>query len=348
MSGVRPPALSAAATRLKRRAISRDHEWRLGPWPRENLPGVPAMQPYALRMHSLRRHARRGRLAYARRVNLDALVAELDDYFRVADVAEDDWGPVFEQVYDEPYWREYVEPGWPGWWKGLMVRGGADVERIVTTVFPRDGIFARFDPRTLVFTEHPLDFADEPGFVPWSRDSFERLRANGISVYAVHWPLDVHEKIAPSLLCARGAGLEAIETFFEGAAAVGESRLTLDGLADALRLYLGDDVKVHVLTRPRPEAGRVAVVAGGGALREVLEEAVARGCRTYVTGNAATNCVLDFVQAEVRAFRELADEHGIALLDAMHYGTEKPPQLAMVDWFRRRGLDAEFVTTGPK
>jgi hypothetical protein len=32
----------------------------------------------------------------------------------------------------------------------------------------------------------------------------------------------------------------------------------------------------------------------------------------------------------------------------MHYGMEKPPQLAMVEWFRRRDLVAEFVPDGPK
>jgi hypothetical protein len=100
-------------------------------------------------------------------VNLDTLVAELDAYFRVADVREDDWGAVFEQVYAAPYWRDFVEPGWEGSWKGLMVRGAADVDRVVTTVFPGDEIFARVEPRTLVFTEHPLDFADAPGFLPW-------------------------------------------------------------------------------------------------------------------------------------------------------------------------------------
>ena len=288
-------------------------------------------------------------VAYPRRVNLDPLVRELDAYFRVAEVREDtDWGEVLDSVYRESYWREYVEPAWVGSWKGLMVRGAGDVGRVATCVFPSDELIAALEPRTLLFTEHPLDFADAPGFLPWSRDSFERLRANGSSVYAVHWPLDVHVEIAPSLLCARGAGLDGIETFFEGAAAVGESRLSLDGLADALRLYLGDDVKVHVLTRPRPQAGRVAIAAGGGAMRSVLEAALERGCQTYVTGNAATNCVLDFVQADVRDFRALAEQESVALVDAMHYGTEKPPQLAMVEWFRRRGLDAEFVTTGPK
>jgi len=38
----------------------------------------------------------------------------------------------------------------------------------------------------------------------------------------------------------------------------------------------------------------------------------------------------------------------VAVIDGTHYGTEKPPQLAMVDWFRALGLDAEFIPDGPK
>jgi putative NIF3 family GTP cyclohydrolase 1 type 2 len=105
---------------------------------------------------------------------------------------------------------------------------------------------------------------------------------------------------------------------------------------------------VHVLTRTRGDAGRVAMVAGGGAQVEILDASLERGCQTYVTGNAATNCRLDFVQESVRAFRARADAVGVTLIDAMHYGMEKPPQLAMVGWFRARGLDAEFVPDGPK
>jgi len=67
-----------------------------------------------------------------------------------------------------------------------------------------------------------------------------------------------------------------------------------------------------------------------------------------VTGNAATNCRIETVQAEVRAFRERADAAGVTLVDAMHYGMEKPPQLAMAAWFHDRGLQAGFVPDGPK
>ena len=289
-------------------------------------------------------------------MKLDDLVLELDAYFRVPDVRDDDWMPGFAHCYgDDPYWRDYVEPGYEGRWNGLMVRGADEVEGAVTCVFPSDRIVAAVEPATLLFSEHPLDFADVPGFLPLARETFETMRARGISLYHAHAPLDQHPEVSPSRLLAGGIGMEELEEYFPiaggipgGAAIVGESRLTVEGLADAVRAFLGPEIPVHVLTRPRDEAGRVAVVAGGGADVRILEASLARGCQTYVTGNAATNCVLDFVQEGVRAFRERADEAGVALLDATHYGTEKPPQLAMVGWFRRRGLRAEFAADGPK
>ena len=288
-------------------------------------------------------------------MDLNALVHELDAYFRVPDVRNDDWSRGFAHCYPEPYWRDYAEAGYEGRWNGLMVRGAADVERVATCVFPSDAIVASLEPRTLLFSEHPLDFADEPGFLPLARASFETMRERGISFYHVHAPLDMHPEVSPSRLCARGAGLESLEEYFPiangipgGAAVIGDSRLTVDGLAEAFRAYLGPEIKVHVLTPPRQAAERVAVAAGGGADRSILEASLERGCRTYVTRNAATNCRLDFVQEQVRAFRALAEQEGVALIDAMHYGMEKPPQLAMAEWFTRRGLQAEFRPDGPK
>jgi putative NIF3 family GTP cyclohydrolase 1 type 2 len=288
-------------------------------------------------------------------VRLDEVVGELDRYFRIAEVENDDWAPAFQDVYDAPYWRDYVEPGYEGKWNGLMVRGVGDVERAATCVFPSDRVVAELEPGTLLFSEHPLDFADEPGFLPLARESFETLKGRACGFFHAHAPLDMHPEVSPSRLCARGVGLEGLEEYYPiadgipgGAAIVGESRLSLEGLAEAFRAFLGPEIKVHVITRPRYEAGRVAVVAGGGADVDILGASIERGCQTYVTGNAATNVRLDWVQEKVRAFRELAEEAEVALIDAMHYGMEKPPQLEMVEWFRRLGVPAEFVPDGPK
>ncbi len=228
-------------------------------------------------------------------MKLAELVAELDAYFRIPDVRDDDWSEAFDRVYPAPYWREYVVSGWEGCWNGLAVRGAEDVERAVTCVFPSDRIVETLAPATFLFAEHPLDFADEHGFLPLSLETYEAMRENGISFYNAHAPLDMHPDVSPSRLCAEGVGLEVLEEYFP-----------------------------------------------------ICQGSLERGCQTYVTGNAATTCRLDFVQEQVRAFRERADAAGVTLIDAMHYGMEKPPQLAMVEWFRARGLKAAFEPDGPK
>jgi putative NIF3 family GTP cyclohydrolase 1 type 2 len=288
-------------------------------------------------------------------VELVELVERLDAYFRVADVRGDDWSPGFEDCYPEPYWRDYAETGYEGRWNGLMVRGAAEVDRVATCVFPSDAIVQALQPGTLLFSEHPLDFAETIGFHPLARASFERMRAEGIGFYHVHAPLDMHPEVSPSRLLAAGIGLRELDEYGAiaegipgGACIAGESDASVDELASSLRHLLGPEIPVTVVTRPRDEAGRVAVVAGGGADVDLLEQSLARGCRTYVTGNAARPPEHPFFRPKFEAFRALAAEHEVALVDGTHYGTELPPQLAMVDWFRRLGLESEFHPDGPK
>jgi putative NIF3 family GTP cyclohydrolase 1 type 2 len=290
-------------------------------------------------------------------VRLDDVVQALDDYFHTGDVSGD--GSWLEHVYDghgAGYVHEFLDPGYVGRSQnGLMVRGGDEVERAATCVFVSDAIVAGLEPRTLLFAEHPVDLVDEPGFLPLSRESFERLRELGSSFYHVHAPLDQHHEVAPSWLIARALGLRGAEDYFPisqgipgGAAVVGDSDLSLDELARRLGELLGPEIPIRVLSRYRDEAGRVAVVGGGGGSKDILDASLERGAQTYVTGHVHTRCRLDFVQAEIREFREAAEAAEVAIVDGTHYGTEKPPQLAMVEWFQKLGLPARFLTDGPK
>jgi putative NIF3 family GTP cyclohydrolase 1 type 2 len=181
------------------------------------------------------------------------------------------------------------------------------------------------------------------------------MKGDGSSFYHVHAPLDQHPEVSPSRLVAEGLGLRDLEEYFPiadgipgGAAIIGDSDLSLDELAARLCAYLGPEIPVDVLSSPREQAGRVAVAAGGGAERPILEASVERGCGTYITGGAATRCRLDFVQESVGNFRALADEAGVAVVDGTHYGLEKPPQLEMVRWFENLGLPAEFRPGRPE
>lgn len=282
-------------------------------------------------------------------MNRDRLVERLDAYFGTLGVHGDEWGDLFDLVYPVPYWREFAEPEYELRWNGLLVRGDDEVERVATCVFPSDRIIGLLEPGTFLFSEHPIDYADEPGFLPLSRASFERMRADGVSFYHVHAPIDQHPEVSPSRLCAAAMGVPVEEEYLPiaegipgGAAVIGASDVTLDALAARLQAYLGPEVPVQIVRR-RPSsdrAGRVAVVGGGGADRDALQASLERGCQTYVTGGVFTRWAEEFLA--------LAGEAGVAVVDGTHYGTEKPPQLAMADWFRALGLEAEFIPDGPK
>ena len=142
-------------------------------------------------------------------MNLAELVAELDAYFRVPDVRGDDWSRTMEHVYPDPYWREYVVHAWEGHWNGLSMHGAEEVERVATCVFPSDRIVAGLEPGTFLFSEHPVDFADEPGFLPLSLETYELMRENGISFYNAHAPLDMHPRCRRRGSARKGSGSSA-------------------------------------------------------------------------------------------------------------------------------------------
>lgn len=285
----------------------------------------------------------------------DELVAALDAFFRTAEVRGDDWAEIFALVYEDPIWRDYVEPGWVGRWNGLMVKGADTVSRVATCVFPSDAIIARLAPGTFLFTEHPID--DVPGdvYAPWSRASFERLKHAGISVYTAHATLDHHPEVAPSKLIAARLGLRNVEEFLPvatgipgGSAVIGDAEGDVSAVAAKLQAMLEPEVRVRVLGTPREAAGRVAVVSGGGASVTGLREALRRGCTTYLTGNAASKCDIPMVREIQEAFLAEAAKAGIAIIDGTHYGTEAPAQRAMLDWFRARGVTASFEKGRPE
>lgn len=285
----------------------------------------------------------------------DALVQLLDEALGVQQVKGDDWVEILSVVYETPYWQTFTEKSWAPRGNGLMVKGADEAEHVVTCVFPSEAILKRVKPRTFVFTEHPIDDAEGDVFAPISMGTFQRLRRDGISVYTAHATLDHHPQLSPSVLIADALGLTKKETFLPiaqglpgGAAVLGESERSVSELAAALQSTLGAEIPVKVVSAPSEKSGRVAVVAGGGADVQSLEAALACGCTTFITGNAASPCGIPFVQEIRDAFRKRATEAGINVIDGTHYGTEKPAQLEMVKWFGARGITATFEPGRPE
>ncbi|MFO0598881.1 MAG: Nif3-like dinuclear metal center hexameric protein [Myxococcaceae bacterium] len=285
----------------------------------------------------------------------DSLVQWLDEALGVRQVEGDDWLQILPVVYETPHWRNFTEPEWAPRGNGLMVRGSAEVDHVVTCVFPSDAILKKLAPRTFVFTEHPIDDAEGDVFAPIPQRTFERLQRDGISIYTAHAPLDHHPELSPSALIAEALGLTQRQVFLPmarglpgGAAVVGDTTLSVAALTTALRTTLGAEIPVRLVNAAREAAGRVAVVAGGGADPSNLEAALALGATTFITGNAASPCALPFVSAVREKFLAQAKAAQVNVIDGTHYGTEKPAQLAMVKWFAARDVKASFVPGKPE
>jgi putative NIF3 family GTP cyclohydrolase 1 type 2 len=287
-------------------------------------------------------------------LELTRVVSELNKYFRVDDVRGDSWEDLFDMGYGGAPWREALQPGYMRSWNGLMVRGNATVREVVTCVFPSAEIIDSLAPGALLFTEHPLDLVDEV-FTIIDLGKLEHLRRESAGIYQVHAPLDHHPQVSPSRLIARSLRLCEVEEYFPvadgipgGALIIGSTETTLLDLLSTLKLALGFEVPVNLHSEWRSAAGRVAIAAGGGAQTAMLAASIARGCQTYVTGNALSACPLPAVRQEIEAFAALAAREKISVVDATHYGTEKLPQLEMLSWFADLGLKARFAPGVPE
>jgi putative NIF3 family GTP cyclohydrolase 1 type 2 len=83
----------------------------------------------------------------------------------------------------------------------------------------------------------------------------------------------------------------------------------------------------------------VAVVAGGGSVGFAAKEISELGINMYITG-----CTRRGLSAEpVMEFHRITEESKINVIGATHYTTEKYACIAMVKYFEKLGVQAEFL-----
>jgi len=273
------------------------------------------------------------------------LAAGLDEFFRLDAYPPDDFVEIEEFCREAGIALERdATPEFMQRHNGLMLHNAEEVERVYSLVFPADEVLAEVERRAagrpaLIFTHHPMDFETSGrGLLPVGEASLQRLRDAGISLYAAHAPLDCHDTISTSRSLARAAGVcvEEICAGYHGghAGIIGTIDETpLVAFVERLRkAFEVDRIDVHEHTLG---VRRVAVVAGGAAFPPMMQEAIDRGCDTYLTG--------DFrVRSGGPWFVESAP---INLVGGSHYATEALVlRHEMLGWFNSLGLPAEFVS----
>jgi putative NIF3 family GTP cyclohydrolase 1 type 2 len=111
------------------------------------------------------------------------------------------------------------------------------------------------------------------------------------------------------------------------------------------RVKAGCGVEHVTLKRYAGVVERVAVVAGGAAYPGLMEEALAAGCDSYLTGDFQVRHGGPWAEEHRPQFDAFVEEAPLNLIGGSHYATEALVlRHDMIDLFRDWGLEAEFVS----
>ena len=211
-----------------------------------------------------------------------------------------------DELLDAPRFRE-SEPE-----NGLNVDAGRPVTRLASTVNTTfAGISAAAEwGAELLLVHHPSwPYIDRKLHQP----KLDALRDAGISLYGAHASLDGAAEHGTGHELARllGVSIEGRFGMYEGAEAgvFGTFEGGWDRLVAVTTEQLGLAPETH---RNVGESHRVAILTGAGAMNSWIEEAIALGCDTYISGEGSMYA------------RLYAREAGINLVLGGHDLTERP------------------------
>lgn len=274
----------------------------------------------------------------------DKLYQQLEKDF-IAPGLSDDWGewlvPIAGFVCDNFKRRSM----------GLVCDFNEEINKVYAAVFPSNAVMEKIlsdgAQNAMLFVHHPAvwNIAAPQVFLPPEAGLLRQFKNNGISVYNLHVPLDNFGEYSTSVSLARVLDIKiekAFAPYFGALCGVfGQTELTLIGdLKDKFEKAVGHKCGLYRYGLDGIAKKKVAVVAGGGNEAGLLKEIADEGVNVLLTGIIAKN---EFSKPA----HEFAKRHKINLLGGTHYSTEKFACIAMVDYFKKLGLSAEFVADQP-
>ncbi|MGQ9524164.1 MAG: Nif3-like dinuclear metal center hexameric protein [Armatimonadota bacterium] len=214
--------------------------------------------------------------------------------------------------YLNSYLRTAEIPDYPTAYNGLQVDGKVEVKHVAVAV---DACTYAIDQAVsagadMLIVHHGALWSD---LRPLTARSYRRLAPlvkSGMSLYAVHLPLDCHPEVGNCAGLLRMLDMSPAGTFgsYQGTDTGwwSEAGMARTDLADSLRRALGSEVRI-VPTGPE-RVQRVGVVTGDGGGH--ILEAHAAGLDTLITGEMRHQNYFD------------AEELGVNVLLGGHYATE--------------------------
>ncbi len=211
---------------------------------------------------------------------------------------------------------------------GIQVDTGRPVSRILVALEATDEVVEEAIERgaDLIVTHHPLLFSPVSS-IDWREPVTERLMGlirAGISVYSTHTPFDIGEGGMNDLI-GRALGLKDVTPMDGGDPYCRQGALPGPMTVLELARLAAERLKVPAEgIRIIGDSDRVVTEAAwcGGAGTDFMENAVRAGFEVYMTGD------VKYHQAR------RAEELGLCVIDAGHFGTEKLFTAAMAELLR--------------
>jgi putative NIF3 family GTP cyclohydrolase 1 type 2 len=277
-------------------------------------------------------------------MNLDELVTRLDLEFGIASHSEDlvEWAVTPENC-------TFVHPDFLHHSSALMTHTPGVINTVCTSVFVTENIVRQLvrRPHSLLLTHHHFNyFEDGRGLQPIPPEWLQMLREIGVSIYVAHAPLDTHRTYGTSRALAELVGTSVTLAFYDyfGAPAALVTEIPRTTFAEFAETVQGKLRRPFLTLHPhRPYAERIAVVAGGGDLPDLLQQAFDVGCDTLLTGTIENRWQIPSVQDANRKFHVLNADLHLNLIGGTHFGTERPAMVRLVELFRSWGMHAEYL-----
>ena len=231
----------------------------------------------------------------------------------------------------------------------LMTINSENIEIVLTSVFITEEIIQKACTfkNALLITHHNFDyFEDKRGLQPIKPEYFRELQRCNISLYVAHAPLDTHQVYGTSKCLAELCGVTIDKYFYDyfGAptALIGYiKKTTFKEFSEYIQKTL--ERPVLTLEKKKDYVEKIAVVAGGGDLPDILQQIYHFECDTYITGTVEHRWAVPFIQEGNKQFHELNKKLNINLIGGTHYGTERPAMIKLIKYINNLGLDCKYI-----
>lgn len=235
---------------------------------------------------------------------------------------------------------------------GLLCDFTEEIKKVYSAVFPSDKVLTKILSDDVIdamlFLHHPLVWEIRgPGnaFHPISVELLKKLKANRISLYNFHLPLDNYGEYATTKTLADALEIKIEKPYikYHGALCgiIGTTRCKdVNELNEKYSQVVGHKTKLYQYGDIEIADGKVSVCAGGGNDIDVIKELINEGVKVHITG-------ISIESPYTIESHRLEKEHKINLLGGTHYSSEKFACMAMCKYFSNLGLQSEFIEDVP-